>query len=64
VALRCDNVLLAQACLEFVERVYGIFGFEFALKLSTRPEKSMGEDADWYCDIILHFHRRSITSLF
>jgi len=34
-------------CLEFVERTYGLFGFEYSLKLSTRPEKSMGSDEAW-----------------
>ena len=24
-----------------------VFGFEYSLELSTRPEKSIGEDADW-----------------
>jgi threonyl-tRNA synthetase len=36
------------ACIEFADYVYAkIFGFEFSLELSTRPEKSMGTDAQW-----------------
>jgi len=33
--------------LDFLKRVYGIFGFEFTLQLSTRPEKFLGEIAVW-----------------
>uniref|UniRef100_M4C172 threonine--tRNA ligase n=2 Tax=Hyaloperonospora arabidopsidis (strain Emoy2) TaxID=559515 RepID=M4C172_HYAAE len=33
--------------LDFVKHVYGIFGFEFNLRLSTRPEKYMGELELW-----------------
>eukprot|EP00834_Sanchytrium_tribonematis_P000841 NODE_17_length_48642_cov_1.199349.p5 type:complete len:565 gc:universal NODE_17_length_48642_cov_1.199349:1659-3353(+) len=34
-------------CLEFLQKVYGIFGFTFELKLSTRPEKYLGEIETW-----------------
>ncbi|KAM0755040.1 tars protein [Meredithblackwellia eburnea MCA 4105] len=34
-------------CFDFLNHVYGIFGFEFSLKLSTRPEKFLGEIATW-----------------
>lgn len=34
-------------CLEFLRHVYGIFGFTFSLKLSTRPEKFLGEIEVW-----------------
>nr|CAH7720880.1 unnamed protein product [Callosobruchus chinensis] len=34
-------------CLDFLKRVYGVFGFKFDLCLSTRPEKFMGEIAMW-----------------
>jgi len=30
-----------------LQKVYGIFGFTFKLKLSTRPEKFLGEIATW-----------------
>jgi len=30
-----------------MEYVYGIFGFTFKLKLSTRPEKYLGDIEDW-----------------
>ncbi len=33
--------------LDFVRDVMGVFGFEYSLELSTRPEKSIGSDADW-----------------
>ncbi|SAM00894.1 hypothetical protein [Absidia glauca] len=34
-------------CFEFMSHVYGVFGFEFHLKLSTRPENFIGEVAVW-----------------
>src|SRR5689334_22244176 len=30
-----------------LKECYGIFGFEFRLALSTRPEKAMGEQSLW-----------------
>jgi threonyl-tRNA synthetase len=33
--------------LQLVERIYSTFGLKFHLELSTRPEKSIGNDADW-----------------
>ena len=33
--------------LDFLKRVYGIFGFQFSLQLSTRPVKFLGEIAVW-----------------
>ncbi|KAF9360375.1 threonyl-tRNA synthetase [Mortierella sp. AD094] len=36
-----------DATLDFLQHVYGIFGFEFSLALSTRPEKFLGAIADW-----------------
>ncbi|MCF8068014.1 MAG: threonine--tRNA ligase [Desulfobacterales bacterium] len=33
--------------LQLVEKVYGTFGLEFHLELSTRPEKSIGTDEQW-----------------
>jgi threonyl-tRNA synthetase len=35
------------AIIEFVDDVMRIFGFEYELELSTRPEKSIGADEDW-----------------
>jgi len=35
------------AIIEFVDDVMKIFGFEFEMELSTRPEKSIGSDEDW-----------------
>ncbi|CAG8598483.1 8746_t:CDS:10, partial [Racocetra fulgida] len=36
-----------NAALEFLKHVYGIFGFTFQLKLSTRPEKYLGTIEVW-----------------
>ncbi len=33
--------------LKLVERIYSTFGLTFHLELSTRPEKSIGNDEDW-----------------
>lgn len=34
-------------CLQFLEHTYKIFGFEYELELSTRPEHFLGEIAQW-----------------
>jgi len=36
-----------KGVISFVNDVMGIFGFEYDMELSTRPEKSIGSDADW-----------------
>ncbi|KDO18649.1 threonyl-tRNA synthetase [Saprolegnia parasitica CBS 223.65] len=36
-----------QSCLAFIKHVYGVFGFEFQLRLSTRPEAYMGDLTLW-----------------
>ena len=36
-----------RGCLDFLQHVYGVFGFTFKLYLSTRPEKFMGDPALW-----------------
>ena len=36
-----------KGVLKFVQDVMAIFGFEYELELSTRPEKSIGSDEDW-----------------
>jgi len=36
-----------KGALEFMKTVYGIFGFDFSLELSTRPEKFLGELELW-----------------
>ena len=36
-----------KGVISFVNDVMGIFGFEYEMELSTRPEKSIGSDADW-----------------
>ncbi len=33
--------------ISFVNDVMSIFGFEYEMELSTRPDKSIGSDADW-----------------
>ncbi len=35
------------AIVDFVNYAMGIFGFEYEVELSTRPEHSIGSDADW-----------------
>lgn len=36
-----------RAIADFVNYAMGIFGFEYEVELSTRPEHSIGADADW-----------------
>ena len=36
-----------KGVMQFIQDVAGIFGFEYRMELSTRPEKSIGSDADW-----------------
>jgi threonyl-tRNA synthetase len=36
-----------RGVLHFVADVMGLFGFEFEVEISTRPEKSIGSDQDW-----------------
>lgn len=33
--------------IELIDRVYEVFGFEYRIELSTRPENSMGSDELW-----------------
>ena len=35
------------ALFDFMEHTYGLFGFEFSLELSTRPEKFLGSIETW-----------------
>ena len=34
-------------CLEFLDYIYGIFGYSYSLELSTRPEKYLGTLDQW-----------------
>ncbi len=36
-----------KSIIDFVIEVMGIFGFDFEMEISTRPEKSIGTDEDW-----------------
>jgi threonyl-tRNA synthetase len=36
-----------KGVLSFVSNVMAIFGFDYEMELSTRPEKSIGSDEDW-----------------
>lgn len=36
-----------EGLFDFLQCIYGLFGFEFRLKLSTRPEKAMGSLELW-----------------
>ncbi|KAI8971845.1 hypothetical protein BDF20DRAFT_907413 [Mycotypha africana] len=45
---RADQIEQEMAnCFEFMDHIYGIFGFEFHLKLSTRPDNYIGELSVW-----------------
>ena len=33
--------------LDFIKYVYGLFGFSYKLRLSTRPEKHLGKIETW-----------------
>ena len=39
-----DEIL---GCLDFLEYVYGVFGFHFELELSTRPPERLGDEELW-----------------
>ena len=34
-------------CLDFLDHIYGLFGFKYELHLSTKPEKYLGDDDLW-----------------
>lgn len=36
-----------DSCLEFIGHIYGMFGFEFSLMLSTRPDSYLGDLNVW-----------------
>ncbi|MBW2090775.1 MAG: threonine--tRNA ligase [Deltaproteobacteria bacterium] len=36
-----------KGVIQFVIDIMGVFGFEFEMEISTRPEKSIGTDEDW-----------------
>lgn len=36
-----------KAVIAFVDDVMTVFGFDYEMELSTRPEKSIGSDSDW-----------------
>lgn len=36
-----------RGVIGFIKDVMGVFGFEYEMELSTRPEKSIGSEADW-----------------
>lgn len=36
-----------QGIVDFVIEVMGLFGFDYEMEISTRPEKSIGTDEDW-----------------
>ncbi len=38
-----------KGVLSFVNDVMAIFGFDYEMELSTRPDKSIGTDEDWEC---------------
>jgi threonyl-tRNA synthetase len=36
-----------RSLLDLMERVYAVFGLEYKVKISTRPDDSMGTDEEW-----------------
>jgi len=45
---RPDQIKQEMAsCLDFLKYVYSVFGFSYQLRLSTRPEKYLGDIAVW-----------------
>ncbi len=36
-----------KGVIDFIDYVYGLFGFKYHIELSTRPEKSIGSDEAW-----------------
>ncbi|KAG2200188.1 hypothetical protein INT47_009826 [Mucor saturninus] len=45
---RTDQIEQEMAgCFDFLNQVYGVFGFDFHLKLSTRPDNYIGELSVW-----------------
>ncbi|WP_244856804.1 threonine--tRNA ligase [Oceanobacillus sp. J11TS1] len=36
-----------EKAIGLIDKIYGVFGFSYAVELSTRPEKSLGNDAAW-----------------
>jgi len=34
-------------CLQFLDHIYGLFGFQWDIFFSTRPASSMGSDQEW-----------------
>ena len=36
-----------KGVMGWIQDLMGVFGFEYSMEISTRPEKSIGSDADW-----------------
>ena len=36
-----------KGVIDLIDKIYGVFGFEYRVELSTRPEDSMGSDELW-----------------
>jgi threonyl-tRNA synthetase len=36
-----------KAVMNWIQDLMGVFGFEYSMEISTRPEKSIGSDEDW-----------------
>jgi len=47
--------------IKLFDKVYGTFGFEYRVELSTKPENSMGSDEDW--DIAIADLREALEEL-
>ncbi len=47
----CDEDSISKEikeCLEFMKEIYGLFGFDFTMELSTRPEEYIGTIEMWH----------------
>ena len=50
-----------KGVVTLIDRIYKTFGFQYHIELSTQPEKSMGEKADW--DRATDALREAVTEL-
>lgn len=48
---------------DFMKCIYGLFGFEFHLELSTRPEKYLGQIETWNLAEEVFYHITGVVLL-
>jgi threonyl-tRNA synthetase len=51
--------------INLVDKVMAIFGFEYEVEVSTRPEKSIGSDEDWKLatDALVESLNKKVTAI-